>query len=430
MFKKIHKKLTLLFTGISWLILIISSANNLYIAEQSLKENSFYSFQSDMNTLLTNLENQPVITYEWLLKMEGNGKYKIGIYDNQVPLSFLHITKNRQEQDLLQEAKEYYEAYSPESIAAHTLNSTHTEFKYTSEEKKEYYGSAAIIKAANGELEAIILYSLGVLEAQLLRQRLLFLMINLLSVSLIAVFSWHYTKHLLKPLEAGQKKQLQFVAASSHELRTPLSVMLSSLSALRKAEASQKEGFLHIIEHEGYRMSRLIEDMLMLTNADNHSWTFQKNNVELDTLVLECYEAFCPLAKENRISLYVQLPEEALPHCYCDKQRMEQLISILLQNAISYGKKEGSIVLSLRKEKHHFIISVADDGIGFAAKDKPHVFDRFYRADSSRSSKEHFGLGLSIAKEIVDAHKGTIRIEDTEGGGATLVVVLPAAQKI
>jgi signal transduction histidine kinase len=176
---------------------------------------------------------------------------------------------------------------------------------------------------------------------------------------------------------------------------------------------------------EGYQMSRLIDDMLVLANADNNTWNIQKNDVELDTLVLEIFEAFWPLAKEKDISLFVHLPEASLPRCRCDKQRIGQVLSILLHNAISYGKKDNHVNLSLKKNLTHFILTVTDNGTGIADKDKPYVFDRFYRADSSRSTKEHFGLGLSIAKEIVDAHSGTIRIEDTPGGGATFTVLLP-----
>lgn len=423
MFRKIHLRLTLVFAGISWFILLIMSLNTIYIAEHGLKENSFHSFQSDMNTLLTNLGEQPVITYEWLSKMENNGKYAIGIYDKNTALSFLRISKDKQEQALFQEVRAY--AVQNLNTTGNNLTSTHFEFKFLSSEKKHYYVSFAAIKTAGGGLEAVIIYSLRGLQEQLFRQRLLFLLLNLLSLIIISVFSWYYTNHLLKPIEISQKKQVQFVAAASHELRTPLSVILFSISALKKADDTQKEIFLQTMTTEGYQMSRLIDDMLVLANADNNTWNIQKNDVELDTLVLEIFEAFWPLAKEKNMSLFVHLPEASLPHCRCDKQRIGQVLSILLHNAISYGKKDNHVNLSLKKNITHFILTVTDNGTGIADKDKPYVFDRFYRADSSRSTKEHFGLGLSIAKEIVNAHNGTIRIEDTPGGGATFIVLLP-----
>jgi signal transduction histidine kinase len=376
-----------------------------------------------MNTMLTNLGEQPVITYEWLSKMENNGKYAIGIYDKNTALSFLRISKNKQEQALFQEALEY--ARPSFSAGENSLSSSHYEFRFLSSDKRNYYVCFAVIKTANGSFEIVILYSIRELQEQLFRQRMLFLLLNLLSLIIISVFSWHYTNHLLKPIEMNQKKQVQFVAAASHELRTPLSVILFSLSALKKADETQKEVFLQTMTTEGYQMSRLINDMLVLANADNKTWNIQKEDVELDTLVLETFEAFCPLAKEKDISLFVKLPEASLPRCHCDKQRIGQVLSILLHNAISYGKKGDHVDLSLNKGITHFALTVTDHGTGIADKDKPYVFDRFYRTDSSRSTKEHFGLGLSIAKEIVDAHNGTIRLEDTIGGGATFTVLLP-----
>lgn len=412
-----------MFAGISWFILLIMSLNTIYIAEHGLKENSFQSFQSDMNTLLTNLGEQPVITYEWLSKMENDGKYAIGIYDKETALSFLRISKDKQEQALFQEAREY--ASQNFNTDRDYLTSSHSEFRFLSSGKKNYYVSFAVIKTANGSFEAVILYSLRELQEQLFRQRMLFLLLNLLSLIIISVFSWHYTNHLLKPIEMNQNKQVQFVAAASHELRTPLSVILFSLSALKKADETQKEVFLQTMTTEGYQMSRLIDDMLVLAGADNKTWNINKDDVELDTLVLEIFEAFWPLAKEKGMSLFVKLPEASLPYCHCDKQRIGQVLSILLHNAISYGKKGDQVVLSLKKGITHFALTVADHGTGIADKDKPYVFDRFYRADSSRSTKEHSGLGLSIAKEIVNAHSGTIRLEDTIGGGATFTVLLP-----
>ncbi len=424
MFKKIHKKLTLLFTGITGFILIVMSINYIYIAEQNLKENSYYSFQSDCKTLLTNLEGQSVITYEWLHKTESNGKYQIGLYDNGISLSFSLVTKNENQKKLLQEAKEYGEIQYGSDLAGSKVTA-YREFIFTDTEKAGYYACVAHIAEKKGNLEAVILYSLEGLHGQIVTQRLIFLIIDLFFLCLLAVFSWFFTKKLLKPIEDNQKKQTRFVAAASHELRTPLTVILSSLSALQKAENAEKEAFLSTIQNEGFQMARLLNDMLTLANADHQTWDIHKDKVELDTLVLNSYEAFGPMAKEKKITIALSLPKAGIPCCYCDKHRIEQVLSILLHNAVSYGKEMGIILISLEAAPVHFILSVADNGAGIPDKDKPYIFDRFYRADTSRNKKEHFGLGLSIAKEIIDAHKGSIHVKDTKGGGSTFTVVLP-----
>ena len=141
--------------------------------------------------------------------------------------------------------------------------------------------------------------------------------------------------------------------------------------------------------------------------------------------MLENYEAFEPLAIQHNLSLSITLPEDPIPTCYCDKERIAQVLAILISNAISYSKPKGKIKLSLNYMNSTFVVTVADDGIGISNQAKAHIFDRFYREDSSRSKKEHFGLGLCIAKEIIDIHKGKIQVCDTIGGGATFLVILP-----
>ncbi len=171
-------------------------------------------------------------------------------------------------------------------------------------------------------------------------------------------------------------------------------------------------------------MSALVSDMLTLSGSDSHHFSIRLQPIELDTLFMNSYEAFEPLAKEKSISLSIHLPEHALPLCNADPERISQVISILLHNAISYTPKGGKIELSLSYQKSHFHISVRDNGIGISDDEKKRVFDRFYRAEKSRSTKEHFGLGLSIAYEIVKAHNGSILVTDTPGGGSTFTVVL------
>ena len=148
-------------------------------------------------------------------------------------------------------------------------------------------------------------------------------------------------------------------------------------------------------------------------------------DTELDTLLLDSYEAFLPLAGKNEISLRIALPEEPLPTCRCDAARISQLLAVLISNAITYGTAGGTVWLSLTYEAPHFSLRVADNGPGILPEAREHIFERFYRAEDSRSSKEHFGLGLSIAKEIADAHHGTLAVAERTGGGCVFTLRLP-----
>lgn len=426
MFQKVHFRLAALCAGITIVILLAMSLAYLYISEQSLKNNSYISFKNDMNTLISNLEQQTVITHEWLTKIEDNGKYQINVIDNGVP--FLFNTRNsEEEQQLFQTAWEFYETYfEMEEPLLSEYQTYHTEFSFSSENGRvpDYYACVAVSERNSGIFQVMILSSMEPLKRQMQRQRFLFFSLDILAVIALSLFAWYFTRRLLRPLEENQKRQTQFVASASHELRTPLAVILSCASASERASEGERKHFLDSIQSEGMRMSKLIDDMLLLTSADSHRWTIQKEAVELDTLLLDTFEAFEPMAARKSIRLTIELPETLVPPLFCDRERIKQVLAILLHNAVSYTPEGGRICLSLALEGKSVRLSVADNGIGIPDSEKSRIFERFYRSDRSRSQKGHFGLGLCIASEIVQAHHGQLTVSDTPGGGSTFTVIL------
>lgn len=430
MFKKVHIRLTLLCTGITTIIMIIMSCSYLYVSEKNLHRNQMYSFRNDMNTISTNLEQQSVITMEWLSKMESQGNYTFFLLDNGIPFLYNTLEASSEKSVLLEECLNHYyqtifiDADNSSSLSPYVSYHTESEFISPALGKKFYY-SVLILRRNSSNLQVIVLSSLDKLEQQIEQQRYLFLFIDLITIFLLAVFSWIFTGILLKPIMENQKKQVQFVSSASHELRTPLAVILSSAECCQEADSDKKSGFLNTIISEGMRMKTLIDDMLTLSSSDNHRFSIEPAPTEIDTLVMNSYEAFDPLAKERQLSLSVELPDESLPLCTCDKNRISQVLSILLHNAISYTPASGRIKLSLDYRKDHFYISVSDNGIGISDEDKKKIFDRFYRAEKARSTKGHFGLGLSIANEIVKSHYGSLSVKDSPEGGALFIVELP-----
>lgn len=430
MFKKVHIRLTLLCTGITTIIMIIMSCSYLYVSEKNLYRNQMYAFRNDMNTISTNLEQQSVITMEWLSKMESQGNYTFFLLDNGIPFLYNTLEASSEKNVLLEECLNHYhqtifiDTDNSSSLSPYVSYHTESEFISPALGKKFYY-SILILRRNSSNLQVIVLSSLDKLEQQIEQQRYLFLFIDLITIFLLAVFSWIFTGILLKPIMENQKKQIQFVSSASHELRTPLAVILSSAECCQEADPDKKSGFLNTIISEGMRMKTLIDDMLTLSSSDNHRFSIEPAPTEIDTLVMNSYEAFDPLAKERQLSLSVELPDESLPLCTCDKNRISQVLSILLHNAISYTPASGRIKLSLDYRKDHFFISVSDNGIGISDEDKKKIFDRFYRAEKARSAKGHFGLGLSIANEIVKSHHGNLSVKDSSEGGALFIVELP-----
>lgn len=430
MFRKVHVRLTLLCAGITAVIMIVMSLCYLYVSEDGLYKNQFQAFQNDINTITTNLEQQSVISMEWLSKMEAQGNYLFYVLDNGIPFLYNQLNDPDASQArtlLLEESLDAYQNILSDSSVDRTgsYNAWHLEFEFTSASTDiKYFGSVLNMGKNAASLEIIVLSSLESLEEQIREQRLRFIGIDFAAILMLTVFSWIFTGRLLHPIMENQQKQAQFVASASHELRTPLAVILSASECCKTAPPEKQEGFLKTISNEGARMSALVSDMLTLSGSDSHHFSIKLQAIELDTLLMNSYEAFEPLAKEKSISLSIHLPEHALPLCNADPERISQVVSILLHNAISYTPERGKIELSLSYQKSHFHISVRDNGIGISDEDKKRVFDRFYRAEKSRSTKEHFGLGLSIAYEIVKAHNGSILVTDTPGGGSTFTVIL------
>lgn len=436
MYKKVHLQLTCLFTGITAAIMIIMSLCYLYVSESGLFRNQYNSFKNDMNTIATNLEQMPVISMQWLSKMEAQGNYTFFALDDGVPFLYNQLSGHSEDfrKTIMRECLDvYHNTYKISAIDAVSSPyvSYHVEYQFTSPSTKEkYFGCVISIEKGKSMMQVIVFSPLNMLEKQISEQRFRFFLIDLTAIIFLAVFSFIFTGKLLKPISESQQRQARFISSASHELRTPLAIILSSIDCCRNAEdgnqqsPAQQQRFLKTIRQESLRMSSLINDMLILSEQDQHL-PVRKKPVELDTLIINSYEAFEPLAKEKQIAISVELPENILPPCSCDPDRISQVISILLHNAVSYTQKYGKIALSLSYDKRGFLLSVKDNGIGISDEDKGKIFDRFYRAEKSRSTKGHFGLGLSIAYEIVASHNGSITVRDAVPKGAEFVVVLP-----
>lgn len=443
MFRKIHFKLTALCIGITMLILLVMSFCYLYVSEKSLRQNQFAAFKNDCNTITAHLEQQSVITMEWLSKMEAQGNYSFFLLDNDIPFLFNQLNLQKQEQLLEDALNIYQEQYAKkQGRNSSPFYASHTEFSFYSQTSlQNYFCSVIQINKNSSQLQIVILSSLEKLERQIFRQRIIFLLINLSALILLTLFFFWFTGKMLKPIMENQQKQIQFVAAASHELRTPLAIILSSAecidsldpntappgedTASRQALHGQIHHFSDIIKEEGKRMSSLTSKLLTLSVMELHPDSLVMDAVELDTLLMNVYECFEPLALQKAIQLTISLPEESVPCCHCSKEHIEQVLSILLHNAISYTPEQGTIRLSLSHSRNRFELTVTDNGAGIPDEDKKKIFDRFYRTEKSRSTKGHFGLGLSIAYEIVKAHHGSITVLDVPEGGTSFSVILP-----
>ena len=233
----------------------------------------------------------------------------------------------------------------------------------------------------------------------------------------------------LAPTEQAMVRQKEFIAAASHELRSPLAVIKASLQALAEQDlpTAQQAQFLRSSRAEADRMARLTDDLLLLARGDAGRLSVQLRPVAPDTLCIELYDQFYPLARQSGHTLTLELPERGVPTVQADAERLKQLLAILLHNALEHTPPGATVTLRLCAggAKSPLSIAVTDNGPGIADADKAKIFERFYRADVSRTNKQHCGLGLAVAQELAQLHGAVLRVSDTPGGGATFTVQFP-----
>lgn len=420
MFKHLHIKFTLFFTAASGLILVTMTVICLMLSENAARKNNYISFVNTVNNVTSYAESQTVISYSWLARQEQGSRYTIALYDRGRPLFINSLMHGKTQLELTTLAKEtaLEKLGFDVDVPSRQKFVTTEYFTMTDNQGTPYYCTAAIIPKSGGALHALILYSRAGEMSSILRQRLLFVLLDLAALLVLGVFCWFFTRRIIRPVEDSRRKQVQFIASASHELRAPLTVVLSGCSALKKADPENAPRFLSAIRQETIRMSHLVDEMLSLANSDAHSWNMKRVPTQMDTLVLNAYEKYEILAKEQNISLTISLPEDSPPDCVCDGERISQVLSILLDNALNYTPANGQVNLSLTYESAKYVLRVADDGPGIPDEQKALIFERFYRGEASHTSKSHFGLGLCIAKEIVSLHRGKIWVDDAPDGGS------------
>lgn len=226
----------------------------------------------------------------------------------------------------------------------------------------------------------------------------------------------------LERLESLFKSQQRFLADVSHELRTPLTVIKGNIDLMRRIKTTD-EDILNGMDDEVGRLTRLVGGLLMLVQAESGKLALSFAPVELDLLLTEVFTEVRVLAG-SKVKVHLNEIDEVIVRG--DRDRLKQVLLNLVANAIQYTPTGGEVFLSLSKIAGQSRLIVRDTGPGIPAEDLPHIFDRFYRAEKSRtrSKASGFGLGLSIAKWIIEQHGGQIKVESKESEGTTFVIWL------
>lgn len=243
------------------------------------------------------------------------------------------------------------------------------------------------------------------------------------------VVSFFLSRWLVRPVERSWRRQQQFVADASHELKTPLTVLLADADILLSHPSDTVESQRKWVEHiqaEGLRMKGLVQDLLFLARGDADAGRERpRETAALSDLCWSCLLSFEPVAFEQGL----MLDSEVAPNVAVTgvEEELRRLIVILLDNACKYCERGGTVTVTLTGDERA-VLTVHNTGEPIPAEAQPHLFERFYRADSSRArSQGGYGLGLAIAAAIAEGHRGKIAVHSAEGAGTAFTVTFPLA---
>ena len=220
----------------------------------------------------------------------------------------------------------------------------------------------------------------------------------------------------------------EFISLVSHELRTPLTSIRGYLELLLDGGAGElsddQARFLAVVDRNSKRLMHLVGDLLFLAQIEAGKLALDLSEVDLNHVVAECVEAARPMADEKRITLHAAV--EPIPRMVGDGERLGQVLDNLVSNALKFTDEGGSVSIRISSTDDEAVVEVEDNGFGIAPEEQAHLFDRFFRStEVTERAIPGTGLGLTIAKAIVERHEGSIEVVSTQGEGTTMRVRLP-----
>ena len=277
-----------------------------------------------------------------------------------------------------------------------------------------------------GLLSTRIAFTDSTLEQATLRSLLTgSLLIGLAALAVLFVCSYVLSGAVTRPVDRAWQQQKQFLSDASHELKTPLTVILSSAELLEQSAAPEQKQYVDNVRAESRRMKRLVEDMLTLSRVERGGEHLPDTTADLSDAAADAALRFEPVAYEAGHTLSYDIAPGLLVRG--DSGKLEQAVAVLLDNAIKYAAPGTEVRLDAARQGKNACLWVENEGDPIPADKLPHIFDRFYRADASRTDGGSFGLGLPIARAIVEAHRGTLRC-DSGGHTTRFTITLPCRQ--
>lgn len=426
MFNKLRFRLAAVCAVSTGLVLIAMAAASYQFAAILMDKQWDKAFQNELNEVFLYLRGQKVIDHTYLTQLEVSRDYLIRLESKGRELSFTKLDVNRY--DLTLAAGELARLnfgidFRKPPLANGKANVAF--FNFSGNDKDYRAASASVQMDAGNWLGIVVLKDKTPEKLQLARLRSIYICCVGVALIFIIMFAVIFCNWTIKPVKDGYVRQVEFISAASHEIRSPLAVMLACAGAIKDAPQDKATHFAGKIESECARLAGLTDDLLRLAVAESGRLIINRVPTDLIELAQCAAERYIPLANKKQIKLRIAEPKEAIPKIKCDSFRIDQILGILLDNAICYTPYGGEIQLTLDREGRYAAFYIADSGSGVAQEDREKIFEKFYRVDAARTNKEHYGLGLSIAREIAGLHKGKLFVRGAASGGAEFVLMLP-----
>ena len=400
MLQKLRNRLTVLAAVLTGSVVVAVCIVSFLLIRQQYANSRYVAFRLAAESVYTQWSLEERISAPWLQSTMEANTADILLWENGVPLDY-GLSDLSHGQTLRSHAPETngYFTVGSDLCAWFTLDFD--------------YGQRQILVWQDTEPE----------QAYFLRIGLVFVAIAVVSLAAVAWLSWFVAGKAIIPVQESMERQEQFVAAASHELRTPLTSIRTGLSLLGVEPGSERP--LKLMAREAERMSRLIDELLILAGGGSLRRNFRPEPVEPDTLLIDFADTMLAQAGKQGVHLELELPEDAVPAIRADGDRVRQMLTILTDNALRYAPAGSTVTLKLESAGEGCKFLVIDHGPGIPDSEKKRIFDRFYRGSASRSDPDHFGLGLSVALELAGIHGGHVTVTDTPGGGATFTISIP-----
>lgn len=429
MLVKLRRRFTILCVVLTGAVLAIACllACNMARAQIIGSYREGFDIQSDsVGFLLVGLRS---VEQSRIVQLEKNNGLLIFAFENGVALQPESDYKKQDRSRLFDAAMEQFAREAPELTVGPEIQYGFdvTILSALSDSGETYWAKFMSIPTSDENWYTVIQIksNLGQQEA-LLRATLLYAGIFVGGLALLAMVGWLLARRSVRPVEEAQQRQREFIAAASHELKSPLAVIASGADLIASGNAD--DSTVRHIRREAKRASNLVDDLLLLAGAETGKWTIKKTPTNVEDMLMGVYESFLALAAEKHLALEIRLPEESLPLVGMDEERIVQVLSVILTNAIQYSPAETAVLLGGRVRAKVLELEVQDHGPGIPDEEKKLIFESFYSAQyaqKGRTDKDHFGLGLAVAKQLVELHEGRVWVADTPGGGVTFVVEIP-----